>query len=157
MPRKTLKKQRKPRKRTYKKKQKGGKEMICSQAIVSAARVKCVKICKKKKEDIANEKALVKLNKQYDAFLAKMCKAEDYECIQKHREGNPLFDKIIKLEAKSGKMRDACMNKQCTKEELNRLDDCIDLGEEQCRVKYADLIKKSKQNILPLKDCMRNL
>jgi hypothetical protein len=153
-----LKKQRKLKKRTYKK-QRGGrfKEMLCSQAIVSAARVKCVKTCKKKKEDMANEKEMAKLNKQYDAFLAKTCKADDYDCIQKHREGNPLFDQIIKLEAKGGKMRDACMKKHCSKDELNRLDHCIDLGEEQCRVKYADLIKKSKKKILPLADCLRNL
>jgi hypothetical protein len=32
--------------------------MLCSQAIVSAARVKCVKTCKKKKEDMANEKEM---------------------------------------------------------------------------------------------------
>jgi len=153
-----LKKHRKLKKRTYKK-HRGGryKEMLCSQAIVSAARVKCVKTCKKKKEDMANEKEMAKLNKQYDAFLAKTCKTDDYDCIQKHREGNPLFDQIIKLEAKGGKMRDACMKKHCSKDELNRLDYCIDLGEEQCRVKYADLIKKSKKKILPLADCLRNL
>ena len=46
---------------------------------------------------------MAKLNKQYDAFLAKTCKADDYDCIQKHRDGNPLFDHLIKLEAKSSK------------------------------------------------------
>ena len=152
-----LKKHRKLKKRTYKRKKGGFKEMWCSQAIVSAARVKCVKTCKKKKEDMANEKEMAKLNKQYEAFLAKTCKADDYDCIQKHREGNPTFDQIIKLEAKGGKMRDACMKKHCSNDELNRLDHCIDLGEEQCRVKYADLIKKSKKKILPLADCLRNL
>ena len=150
MPRKTLKKQRKLKKKTYKRKKGGFKEMLCSQAIVSAARVKCVKTCK-------NEKALAKLNKQYDAFLAKTCKDDDYECIQKNREGNPLFDKLIKFEGAIGKYKDACMSKHCTKEELGRLDVCIDLGEEQCRAKYADLIKKSKKKILPLADCTRNL
>jgi hypothetical protein len=157
MSRKTYKKTKQLKKRTYKKKQGGRyKEMWCSQAIVSAARVKCVKTCRKTKEDSAIEKKMAKLNKQYDAFLAKTCKAEDYDCIQKHREGNPLFDQLIKLEAKGGKMRDACMSKHCSKEELNRLFDCIELGEEQCRVKYADLIKKSKKKILPLDVCMQN-
>ena len=106
---------------------------------------------------MADEKALLKMNKQYDAFLAKTCKDDDYECIQKNREGNPLFDKLIKFEGAIGKYKDACMSKHCTKEELGRLDVCIDLGEEQCRAKYADLIKKSKKKILPLADCMRNL
>ena len=89
---------------------------------------------------------MAKLNKQYDAFLAKTCKADDYDCIQKHREGNPLFDHLIKLETKSGKMLDACINKYCNRKKIDRLlDDCIDLGEEQCRVKYSDLIKKVKR------------
>jgi hypothetical protein len=158
MPRKTLKRQRKLKKRTYKRKKGGFKEMWCSQAIVSAPLTTCVKICKKKKEDIADEKALAKLNKQYDAFLAKTCKADDFECVQKNREGNPLFDQIIQLEANIGKNKDACMKKNCDKKKLHRiLDDCIDLGEEQCRVKYAALIKKSKKKILPLADCLRNL
>jgi len=147
-----------PRSKSPRGKKQGGKykEMMCSQAIVSAARVKCWKKCKTKKY-MADEKALLKMNKQYDAFLAKTCKDDDYECIQKNRKGNPLFDQIIQLEAKSGKMSDACMSKHCTKEELGRLNVCIDLGEEQCRAKYADLIKKSKKKILPLADCTRNL
>ena len=98
---------------------------------------------------MADEKALLKMNKQYDAFLAKTCKDDDYECIQKNREGNPLFDQIIQLEAKSGKMSDACMKKYCDKKKLHRiLNDCIDLGEEQCRAKYADLIKKKQKENL---------
>jgi hypothetical protein len=157
MPRKThRKKNRKLKKRTYKKQGGKYKEMMCSQAIVNEATRKCWEKCKTKKY-MADEKALLKMNKQYDAFLAKTCKDDDYECIQKNRKGNPLFDQIIQLEAKSGKMSDACMSKHCTKEELGRLNVCIDLGEEQCRAKYADLIKKSKKKILPLADCTRNL
>ena len=155
MSRKTLKTQRKLKKKTKTYKKGGYKEMLCSQAIVSQARANCWKKCKTKKY-VADEKALVKMKKQYEAFLSKMCKAEHYDCIQTHREGNPLFDKIITLENKIGKNSDECIRKHCTKEELNRLDTCIDLGEEQCRVKYADLIKKSKKKILPLEVCMRN-
>lgn len=143
-------------KKTTKKQKSGGKykEILCSQAIVSQARVKCVKTCRKKKQYKADTKEERKLNKQYDAFLAKTCKDDEgSDCIQKNRQGNPLFDKIIKLEKKNGKFMDNCMSKECTKDELERLDDCIELGEEQCRVKYADLIKKSKKKILPLEVC----
>ena len=131
------------------------KDMWCSQAIVSQARVKCVKTCRKKKQYKADTKKELQLNKQYDAFLAKTCKADDDDsgCIQKNREGNPLFDQIIKLERKNGKFMDTCMSKECSKDELERLQDCINLGEEQCRAKYADLIKKSKKKILPLEVC----
>ena len=147
-----------PKSKSPRSKKQGGKykEMMCSQAIVSEPLTTCVKKCKTKKY-MADEKALLKMNKQYDAFLAKTCKDDDYECIQKNREGNPLFDKLIKFEGAIGKYKDACMSKHCTKEELGRLDVCIDLGEEQCRAKYADLIKKSKKKILPLADCTRNL
>lgn len=140
-----------------KKRTRGGgsryKEMWCSQAIVSAARVKCVKTCRKNKQYKADTKEERKLNKQYDDFLAKTCKDDDYDCIQTNRQGNPLFTKIIKLEKKNGKFMDKCMHQHCSKDELVRLDDCIDLGEEKCRVKYADLIKKSKKKILPLEVC----
>ena len=150
------------RKKTTKKQKGGGgagqyKEMLCSQAIVSQARVKCVKTCRKNKQYKAATKAERKLNKQYDDFLAKTCKAdESSDCIQKNREGNPLFDKIIELERKNGKFMDTCMSKECSKDELERLGDCIDLGEEKCRVKYAAFIKKSKKKILPLAVCQNN-
>jgi len=157
MPHKTLKK-RKLKKRTYKKQGGRNKELWCSQSIHREPLTKSVKICRKKKENSAIEKEMAKLNKEYYAFLDKTCKADDYVCRQKHREGNPLFDHLIKLETKSGKMLGACINKYCNRKELDRLlDDCIHLGEEQCRIKYADLIKKSKKKILPLEKCIHNL
>ena len=159
MPKQTYKRKRtNKRKQTYKRKHRGGigryKEPRCSQKIVSEARIKCVKICRQTKKSIANEKELLRLNKNYDAYILKMCKADDnYDCIQKHREGDPVFEELIRLESATGEYDESCRNKHCTKEELNRLDDCIDLGEEQCRIKYDKLIKKSKHKILPLAEC----
>jgi hypothetical protein len=66
-----------------------------------------------------------------------------------------LFEKILKLEEQIS-TRD-CDKKNCKKEGLIA-DDCIDLGEEQCRIKYKDLIetmqKTKGKKILPLADCM---
>jgi len=64
--------------------------------------------------------------------------------------------KLEKEIADQDKVFNDCRDKHCKK--VNYLDDCMDLGEEKCRIKYKDLIenikKTKKQQILPLADCM---
>jgi hypothetical protein len=152
--------------------QSGGKKyeiMQCSQAIVGVPRMECMKKhctgSKKYKDDV---KKLSKLNYQFDKFVGKQCNLkfdkygvypetdEDYKCNSAQRKGK-LFKSILKLEEETSTRK--CEEKNCTKEDKMG-DDCMDLGEEQCRIKYKDLIenieKKKKKKILPLADCLRN-
>ena len=80
---------------------------------------------------------------------------KDYKCNNEQRKGK-LFKSILKLEDETSTTK--CEEKNCAK--VNYMDDCIDLGEEQCRIKYKDLIenieKTKKKKILPLSDCMGN-
>lgn len=163
------------KKKTYKRKikQTGGKKykkMWCSQAITNLPRMDCLeKKCmvgsKKYKDDL---KKLAKLNQQHDKFVAKKCNIptdkygelcpdtpEQWECNRAQRN-TPLFKDILKLEEQISYFD--CDKKNCKKEGLIA-DDCMDLGEEECRIKYKDLIenmrKTKKRKILPLEDCMR--
>jgi N-dimethylarginine dimethylaminohydrolase len=140
-------------------KSKGGtlNKIWCSQAIVGEKRVQCVATCRKDSAILKKEKALTQLNKEYEDFLKKMCKSEeDFACIQKHREGNTMFDQISRLEKELSQLQEDCRYKHCSKEEMTRMEDCADLGEEKCRTKYADLIQKSAHKILPLDYCLKN-
>jgi hypothetical protein len=153
------------------KNQKGGKKyeiMQCSQEIVNLPRMDCLKKnCTGTKKYKDNVKKLSKLNYQHDKFVAKTCNLkfnksgvyvetdEDYKCNREQRKGK-LFESILKLEDETSTSK--CEEKHCAK--VNYMDDCIDLGEEQCRIKYKDLIenieKTKKKKILPLSDCMGN-
>ena len=152
------------------KNQKGGKKyktMWCSQAIVNLPRMDCLKKhctgTKKYKDDV---KKLVKLNKQHDKFVSKKCNIkidtlgelspetpEQWKCNSIQRKGK-LFKNILKLEKETSTSK--CEEKNCAN--VNYMHDCIDLGEEQCRIKYKDVIenikKTKKKTILPLEECL---
>jgi hypothetical protein len=152
------------------KNQKGGKKyepMLCSQSIVGIPRGECMeKYCTGSQKYKDNMKKLSKLNYLQDANVAKKCNLkfdetgvfavtdEDYKCNSEQRKGK-LFETILKLEKETATRK--CEEKYCTKEDKMG-DDCMDLGEEQCRIKYKDLIenieKTKKKKILPLADCM---
>jgi len=166
------------KKNTYKRKsrsrkvknQKGGKKyktMWCSQAIVNLPRMDCLKKhctgTKKYKDDV---KKLVKLNKQHDKFVSKKCNIkidalgelspdtpEQWKCNSIQRKSK-LFKNILKLEKEISTSK--CEEKNCAN--VNYMHDCIDLGEEQCRIKYKDVIenikKTKKKTILPLEACL---
>jgi DNA-binding beta-propeller fold protein YncE len=151
-------------------KQSGGKKykiMQCSQVIVGIPRSECLtKHCTGTKKFKNNMKKLSKLNYQHDKFVAKTCNLkfdktgvfaeteEDYKCNSEQRKGK-LFETILKLEKETSYRK--CEEKHCAKEDKMDID-CMDLGEEQCRIKYKDLIenieKTKKKKILPLADCM---
>ena len=151
--------------------QSGGKkykEMLCSQSIVNIPRMDCLKKhctgTKKYKDDV---KQLSKLNYQHDKSVAKKCNIkfdkygvypetpEDYKCNSDQRKSK-LFKRILKLEDETSTNK--CEEKNCSK--VNYMFDCIELGEEKCRIKYKDLIetirKTKKKTILPLADCLNN-
>lgn len=145
------------------------KEMWCSQSIVNLPRMDCLnKNCfTKKYKD--SEKKLLKLKKEYDAFVSKKCNIkftkdygynelnpktpEELECSNTQRKGK-LFKNILKLEDEINFT--PCEKKHCGK--LDYISDCIDIGEEECRIKYKDVIenmrKTKKRTILPLEKCM---
>ena len=147
----------------------GGKQnktIVCSQEFVNLPRMDCLnKNCfTKKYKD--SEKKLVKLNKQHDAFVAKTCNIEisknyqlnpktpeQWDCNNSQRKGK-LFENILKLEDEINFT--PCEKKHCGK--LDYMDKCIDLGEEQCRIKYKDVIeniRKTKNKIIsPLEECV---
>ena len=166
---KNMKTMKRTKSRKNKKTRGGGKQtknIVCSQEIVNLPRMDCLqKNCfTKKYKD--SEKKLVKLNKQHDAFVAKTCNIEilkNYElnpktdeqwnCLRDQRKGK-LFKNILKLEKEINFT--PCEKKHCSK--LDYMDKCIDLGEEQCRIKYKDVIenirKTKKKNISPLEECV---
>ncbi len=118
----------------------------CAQTIVNIPHVKCLK----KNKCLNNSKKINKLNQKYDNFLVKKCgnlEVQTTECIQKNRNGNFLFDKIIELEDKESICRNKCKKHQ------DITFDCIDIGEKECRNKYKDLINKNKMKLLPFKKC----
>jgi hypothetical protein len=151
--------------------QKGGKKyktMWCSQAIVNLPRMDCLKKNCIGSQTYKNKvKKLSQLNYEHDKFVAKKCNFkfdkygvhpitdEDYKCNSEQRN-NKLFKNILKLENETSYTK--CEKKHCSK--VSYMDDCIDLGEEQCRDKYKDVIetirKTKKRKILPLEECMRN-
>jgi hypothetical protein len=171
---KTLRKQKSKKNSKNNIKQSGGKKyktIWCSQSIVNLPRMDCLKKkcgfdSKKYKDDL---KKLAALNKQHDKFVAKTCNIptnkygellpdtpEQWDCNSKERKGK-LFNEILNLEKEISTRK--CEEKHCKKEGIVE-DDCMDLGEEQCRIKYKDLIenirKTKKRKILPLDVCMRN-
>ena len=169
--RKTISKSRKTISKSRKtKKQSGGKKykpMMCSQAIVGIARGECMeKHCTGSKQHKDNMKKLLQLNYQHDSIVAKKCNLridstgvyavtdEDFKCNREQRKGK-LFETILKLEDETSTHK--CEEKHCAKEEKIG-DDCMDLGEEQCRIKYKDMIeniqKTKKKKILPLDKCI---
>ena len=111
-----------------------------------------------------NVKKLAKLNKQYDTMVSKKCNIkmspgkygeltpetdEQWDCLRSQRK-DKLFKTILKLENETNTHK--CEKKHCGK--LNYMDDCMDLGEEECRKKYKNVIEKQKQKILPLEKCL---
>ena len=145
--------------RKNKKRLRGGKkykELWCSQSIVNIPRMECFKKKCGFKAGFKDKKSkkLHKLNKQYDKFLDKECglfklehdKWED--CAQRNRDGNKLFEQIRKLEHEQS----VCENK--CKSHSDIMDDCMELGEQQCRIKYKDLISKQKRKIIPIEKCL---
>ena len=153
--------------KTKKNLQQGGKkykEVWCSQSIVNLPRMKCLKENCTGKEYKDNIKKLEKLNKHYDTMVSKKCNIkmssgkygelepetdEQWDCLRSQRK-DKLFKTILNLENKTDKHK--CEKKHCKK--LNYIDDCMDLGEEECRTKYKDIIEKQKQKILPLEKCL---
>jgi len=148
--------------------QQGGKkykEVWCSQSIVNLPRMECLKKnCTGSKEYKDNIKKLEKLNKHYDTMVSKKCNIkmssgkygelepetdEQWNCLRSQRK-DKLFKTILNLENKTDMHK--CEKKHCKK--LNYIDDCMDLGEEECRTKYKDVIEKQKQKILPLEKCL---
>lgn len=154
-------------KRTKKIRLKGGKykKVWCSQSIVNLPRMECVKKnCTGTKKYKDNVKKLAKLNKQYYTMVSNKCNIkitpgkygeldpetdEQWDCLRSQRK-TKLFKTLLKLEDETSLQK--CEKKHCG--ELNYMDDCIDLGEEECRKKYKDIIEKQKQKILPLKKCL---
>jgi len=157
----------KTRKRVRRTKLRGGKykEIWCSQSIVNLPRMECLKKnCTGTKKYKDNVKKLAKLNKQYDTMVSKKCNIkmspgkyaeltpetdEQWDCLRSQRK-DKLFKTILKLENETNTQK--CEKKHCGK--LNYMDDCMDLGEEECRKKYKNVIEKQKQKILPLKKCL---
>ena len=153
--------------KTKKNLQKGGKykKIWCSQSIVNLPRMECLKQnCTGSKEYKDNIKKLAKLNKQYDTMVSKKCNIkmptskydelspetdEQWDCLRSQRK-DKLFKTILKLEKETN--FDKCEKKHCGK--LDYIDDCEDLGEEECRKKYKDIIENQKQKILPLEKCL---
>ena len=157
--------------------QKGGKTqkskkykaLTCSQAILSLKRgdcltEKCGLNSKKYKDGL---KQLAAANKAYNKMYAKTCKVkknvygeleavtpEQFACSDKSRKSK-LFKNILALEKSTSLF--PCEKKHCSQHEAI-IDDCADLGEEQCRLKYKDLIaeiqKTKKTKILPLEKCL---
>ena len=161
------------KRKTYKRKNKtrGGKKyklLACSQSIVNLPRMDCLeKHCTGSKKYKDGIKKLAKLNEEHDAFVAKKCNIEldkygqlwpeteeEYQCNSDQRKGKR-FQEILKLEGETATRK--CQEKHCAKEEAI-VDDCVDLEEEQCRIKYKDLIeemrKTKKRKILPLEQCL---
>lgn len=154
------------------KNQNGGKkykEIWCSQSIVNIPRMECIKkhcTSSKKYKDAVIK--LAKLNKEYDEFVSKKCNIrinydyggelwpetdEQHKCSSEQRKSK-LFKNILKLEKEVSIHK--CEDKHCAKEKKYK-DECTDLGEEQCRIKYKDLIENMKKTknkkILSLKKC----
>ena len=145
------------------------KALTCSQAILSLKRgdcltAKCGLNSKKYKDGL---KQLAAANKAYNQMYAKTCKVkknvygeleaqtpEQFACSDKSRKSK-LFKKILALEKSTSLF--PCEKKHCSQHEAI-VDDCADLGEEQCRLKYKDLIeeiqKTKKTKILPLEKCL---
>jgi len=152
------------------KNQKGGekyKEIWCSQSIVGIPRGDCSKkYCTGNKKYKDGMKKLSKLNYEHDKFVAKTCNIkfdkygvypetdEEYKCNSDQRKGK-LFETILKLEKDTSIHK--CLENNCAKGD-KMADDCMDLGEQLCRIKYKDVIenvkKTKKQTILPLEECM---
>ena len=157
----------KTRKRVRRTKLRGGKykEIWCSQSIVNLPRMECLKKnCTGTKKYKDNVKKLAKLNKQYDTMVSKKCNIkmspgkyaeltpetdEQWDCFRSQRK-DKLYKTILKLENETNTHK--CEKKHCGK--LNYMDDCMDLGEEECRKKYKNVIEKQKQKILPLEKCL---
>ena len=154
--------------KTKKNLQQGGKkykEVWCSQSIVNLPRMECLKKnCTGSKEYKDNIKKLEKLNKHYDTMVSKKCNIkmssgkygelepetdEQWDCLRSQRK-DKLFKTILNLENKTDKHK--CEKKHCGN--LNYIDNCMDLGEAECRKKYKDIIEKQKQKILPLEKCL---
>jgi hypothetical protein len=154
--------------KTKKNLQQGGKkykEVWCSQSIVNLPHMKCLKKnCTGSKEYKDNIKKLEKLNKHYDTMVSKKCNIkmssgkygelepetdEQWNCLRSQRK-DKLFKTILNLENKTDMHK--CEKKHCGN--LNYIDDCMDLGEAECRKKYKDIIEKQKQKILPLEKCL---
>jgi len=157
----------KSRKRVRRTKLRGGKykEIWCSQSIVNLPRMECLKKnCTGTKKYKDNFKKLAKLIKQYDTMVSKKCNIkkssdkyfelapetdEQWDCLRSQRK-DKLFKTILKLENETNTHK--CEKKHCGK--LNYIDDCMDLGEEECRKKYKNVIEKQKQKIFPLEKCL---
>ena len=153
--------------KTKKNLQQGGKkykEVWCSQSIVNLPRMECLKENCTGKEYKDNIKKLEKLNKHYDTMVSKKCNIkmssgkygelepetdEQWDCLRSQRK-DKLFKTILNLENKTDKHK--CEKKHCGN--LNYIDNCMDLGEAECRKKYKDIIEKQKQKILPLEKCL---
>jgi len=141
----------------------------CSQTMVNFPRMECLKKnCTGSKKYKADKKKLAQLNRTYDKGVAKKCNIEmgkngellpnceqQYACLGKERKG-PLFQNILKLEDETSTR--ACEEKYCG--DLDYLWDCINLGEQKCRLKYKDLIesqeKQRKIKMESLERCSRD-
>ena len=133
---------------------KGGesKEVLCSQAIVNIPRLQCINKCKTP-DYFIKENQISKIDKLYGTQLKLNCKNNnDFDCNQKFREGKgkKLLDKLSQLEASLA----ICKDKNC-KQYNDKLNDCVELGEEKCRIKYKKLIEtlNPRYKILPLDKC----
>jgi hypothetical protein len=141
----------------------------CSQTMVSFPLGDCMKKnCTGSKKYKADMKKLTQLRTKDKGNVAKKCNIdvdkygelwpegeEQYDCLGKERE-SPLFQNILKLEKETSKR--ACEEKYCG--DLDYFSDCVDLGEEKCRLKYKDLIesqeKKRKIKMESLERCSRD-
>jgi len=138
--------------------------ILCANTIVNLPTKECsVKHCTSSKQYKDNVKKLTKLNKQYYASVAKKCKIDidNYDMGEKWtpeqmkcdfaQQKTTLYKNMLKLENQTDISN--CIDTHCLKEK-NIADDCIEMEEEQCRIKYKDIIENSKQKILPIDKCV---